>query len=396
MIMNTSTYFAGSLIGLMLLAGCSAIPRNAVPESLTEDTNLISLDNVRFFGDALPEDARQVVRKKVDQSIAGRPEEWNGDRIIDVNLLIITGGGPDGAFGAGLLNGMTDGKNRLEFEVVTGVSTGALIAPFAFLGPEYDSVIKDLYTKSSTKDIIQQKNALVGLFSNALSDSKPLQELIAKNITMEFMKKVADEYEIGRRLFVGTSNLDAQRPVIWNMGEIASYNNEEALNLFRKVLLASASIPAAFPAVKFEVEANGQIYKELHVDGGVTNNAFFLPIRVGLGQYLKELGLQVRPTMYVIRNSSSAPAWEPVGNKTLEIAKRSIDTLVKSSTTGDLHKLYTFSQINDIGFRITSVPSSFKQKSRELFDPVYMGKLYEVGYKVGLNGVTWDTTPPGL
>ena len=396
MIMNTSTYFAGSLIGLMLLAGCSAIPRNAVPESLTEDTNLISLDNVRFFGDALPEDARQVVRKKVDQSIAGRPEEWNGDRIIDVNLLIITGGGPDGAFGAGLLNGMTDGKNRLEFEVVTGVSTGALIAPFAFLGPEYDSVIKDLYTKSSTKDIIQQKNALVGLFSNALSDSKPLQELIAKNITMEFMKKVADEYKIGRRLFVGTTNLDAQRPVIWNMGEIASYNNKEALNLFRKVLLASASIPAAFPAVKFEVEANGQIYKELHVDGGVTNNAFFLPIRVGLGQYLKELGLQVRPTMYVIRNSSSAPAWEPVGNKTLEIAKRSIDTLVKSSTTGDLHKLYTFSQINDIGFRITSVPSSFKQKSKELFDPVYMGKLYEVGYKVGLNGVTWDTTPPGL
>ena len=396
MIMNTSTYFAGSLIGLMLLAGCSAIPRNAVPESLTEDSNLISLENVRFFGDALPEDARKVVRKKVDQSIAGRPEEWNGDRIIDVNLLIITGGGPDGAFGAGLLNGMTDGKNRLEFEVVTGVSTGALIAPFAFLGPEYDSVIRDLYTKSSTKDIILQKNALVGLFSNALSDTKPLQELIAKNITMEFMEKVADEYEIGRRLFVGTTNLDAQRPVIWNMGEIASYNNEEALKLFRKVLLASASIPAAFPAVKFEVVANGQKFKELHVDGGVTNNAFFLPIRVGLGQYLKELGLQVRPTMYVIRNSSSAPAWEPVGNKTLEIAKRSIDTLVKSSTTGDLHKLYTFTQINDIGFRITSVPSSFKQKSRELFDPVYMGKLYEVGYKVGLNGVTWDTTPPGL
>ena len=396
MIMNTSTYFAGSLIGLMLLAGCSAIPRNAVPESLTDDTNLISLENVRFFGDALPEDARQVVRKKVDQSVAGRPEEWNGDRIIDVNLLIITGGGPDGAFGAGLLNGMTDGKNRLEFEVVTGVSTGALIAPFAFLGPEYDSVIRDLYTKSSTKDIIQQKNALVGLFSNALADSKPLQDLIAKNITMEFMEKVAAEYKIGRRLFVGTTNLDAQRPVIWNMGEIASYNNKEALNLFRKVLLASASIPAAFPAVKFEVEANGQKFKELHVDGGVTNNAFFLPIRVGLGQYLKELGLQVRPTMYVIRNSSSAPAWEPVGNKTLEIAKRSIDTLVKSSTTGDLHKLYTFTQINDIGFRITSVPSSFKQKSRELFDPVYMGKLYDVGYKVGLNGVTWDTTPPGL
>lgn len=396
MIMNILTYFTGCIISLVLLAGCSSIPRNAVPESLTDESKLISLENVRFYGDAPPEDARQVVRKKVDQSIAGRPDEWNEDRIIDVNLLIITGGGADGAYGAGLLNGMTDGKNRLDFEVVTGVSTGALIAPFAFLGPEYDSVIKDLYTKSSTKDIIQQKSALVGLFSNALSSSKPLQELIARNITMEFMEKVAHEYKIGRRLFVGTTNLDAQRPVIWNMGEIATHNNTAALELFRKVLLASASIPAAFPSVKFEVEANGKMFEELHVDGGVTNNAFFLPIRVGLGEYLKELGLRVRPTMYVLRNSSSEPAWNPVENKTLTIAKRSIDTLVKSATTGDLHKLYTFTQINGIGFRVTSVPSSFKQKSTELFDPLYMGKLYDLGYSIGLNGVTWDTTPPGL
>lgn len=396
MIMNILTYFTGCIISLVLLAGCSSIPRNAVPESLTDESKLISLENVRFYGDAPPEDARQVVRKKVDQSIAGRPDEWNEDRIIDVNLLIITGGGADGAYGAGLLNGMTDGKNRLDFEVVTGVSTGALIAPFAFLGPEYDSVIKDLYTKSSTKDIIQQKSALVGLFSNALSSSKPLQELIARNITMEFMEKVAHEYKIGRRLFVGTTNLDAQRPVIWNMGEIATHNNTAALELFRKVLLASASIPAAFPSVKFEVEANGKMFEELHVDGGVTNNAFFLPIRVGLGEYLKELGLRVRPTMYVLRNSSSEPAWNPVENKTLTIAKRSIDTLVKSATTGDLHKLYTFTQINGIGFRVTSVPSSFKQKSTELFDPLYMGKLYDLGYRIGLNGVTWDTTPPGL
>ena len=394
--MNTSTCFAGSIIGLILLTGCSSIARNAVPENLTDDSNLISLNNVRFFGDAPPEDARRVVRKKVDQSIAGRPDEWNKDRIIDVNFLIITGGGPDGAYGAGLLNGMTDGKNRLDFEVVTGVSTGGLIAPFAFLGPEYDSVIKDLYTKSSTKDIILQKGALVGLFSNALSDSKPLQKLIARNITMEFLEKVAREYALGRRLFIGTTNLDAQRPVIWNMGEIATYNNEAALELFRKVLLASASIPAAFPAVMFEVEANGRRFEELHVDGGITNNAFFLPIRVGLGEYLNELGLQVRPTMYVIRNSSSAPTWGPVENKTIGIAKRSIDTLVKSATAGDLHKLYTFTQINNIGFRVTSVPSSFKEKSTELFDPVYMSELYKVGYNTGLKGVTWDTTPPGL
>lgn len=291
---------------------------------------------------------------------------------------------------------MTDGGKRLKFEVVTGVSTGALIAPFAFLGPEYDHTVKEVYTQTSTKDIVRKRGTLIGLASNALADTEPLQNLIASYVTMDFMAKIADEYNLGRRLFVGTTNLDAQRPVIWNMGEIASYGNEDALRLFRKVLLASAAIPAAFPPVRFAVEADGQSYDELHVDGGTTNNAFFLPLRVGLASYLKQLGLKVKLTMYVIRNSTSDPSWEPVEDKTLEIAKRSIATLIKSSTTGDLYKLYAFTQANNIGYRITSVPSSFKEKPNELFDPIFMSKLYAVGYEAGRNGVNWQTKPPSL
>ena len=388
--------YLSSLIVLFLLVGCTSLARNPVPENLTEQANLISLSDVRFFGDGQPENAKQVVQNKVDQSISGRPQEWNRNRVIDVNFLIITGGGADGAYGAGILNGMTDGGKRLKFEVVTGVSTGALIAPFAFLGPQYDHAVKEVYTQTNTKGIIKKRAALIGLTSNALADTTPLQNLIARYVTMEFMAKIAHEYNLGRRLFVGTTNLDAQRPVIWNMGEIANYGNEDALRLFRKVLLASAAIPAAFPPVKFAVEANGQVYEELHVDGGTTNNAFFLPLRVGLRSYLNQLGLKINPTMYVIRNSTSDPSWEPVKDKTLEIAKRSIATLVKSSTTGDLHKLYGFTQANNIGYRITSVPSSFKEKPNELFDPVYMRKLFDVGYETGLKGVKWETKPPGF
>jgi len=392
----TNKIFCSAVV-FLLLTGCSTLPRNAVPENLTEDAKLITLDDVRFFGDGQPNNARSVVREKIDQSITGRPDEWSRERVIDVNFLIITGGGSNGAYGAGLLNGMTDSGNRLKFEVVTGVSTGALLAPFAFLGSDYDSAIKELYTQSSTKSILRLRNSLIGfLFANSLGDSSPLQQLIARYITMDLMEEVAEEYKIGRRLFVGTTNLDAQRPVIWNMGKIATYGTDEALRLFHKVLLASASIPAAFPAVTFNVEADGHAYEELHVDGGVTNNAFFLPLNVGLASYLKELGLQVKPTMYVIRNSSSSASWESVENKTLDVARRSIDTLVKNSTTGDLHKLYTFTKINDIGYRITSVPSSFNEPENELFDPIYMRKLYKVGYEIGLNGIEWDTTPPGL
>ena len=386
----------GVFVVLLFIGGCASLARNPVPENLTNEARLIDFDNVRFFGDSSPRNARQIVRTKVDQSIESRPGEWNQNRVIGVNFLIITGGGPDGAFGAGLLNGMTDGKNRLKFEVVTGVSTGALIAPFAFLGSKYDSALKEVYTETSTKDIVRERSLFAAFISDALGDTKPLKKLIASYITKEFLAEIAHEYKLGRRLFVGTTNIDAQRPVIWNMGEIASYGNDEAVELFRTVLLASAAIPAAFPPVRIPVTANGESYEELHVDGGTTNNAFFLPLRVGLAEYLKQLGLRVKPTMYVIRNSRSDPSWEPVKEKTLEIAKRSISTLVKSSTTGDLYKLFAFTTINNIGFRLVDVPHSFNTKLKEPFDPEYMAELYALGYDLGRAGVEWDTTPPGL
>ena len=381
---------------LVVLTGCATTSRLVVPENLTSEAKFVNFPQIRFWGDDTPQNIEQIVRVKVEQSLQARPQEWNSNRVIDINFLIITGGGPDGAFGAGLLNGMTKSGKRIDFEVVTGVSTGALIAPFAFLGSEYDARLTEVYTNSSTKDIVRP-TVLAGILGgNALGSTEPLEKLIARHVTSEFLAKIASEHRKGRRLFVGTTNIDAQRSVIWNMGKIAVHGGPEALALFRQVLLASAAIPAAFPPVRIEVEAGGEKKQELHVDGGAISNAFFLPLRVGLGSYLDKRGLKAKRTMYIIRNSRSDPEWEKVEESTLPIAKRSIATLLKSSTTGDLFKLYAFAKRNDIAFRLTSVPATFKVKPKEAFDQEYMRALYRVGFEFGKNGYSWSRVPPGF
>lgn len=379
-----------------LLSGCAADARLEVPENQVSEAQIVDLPQIRFWGDDVPENIEQIIRAKVDQSLEARPQIWNPKRRIDVNFLIVTGGGPDGAFGSGLLNGLTKSGERADFEVVTGVSTGALIAPFAFLGPKYDAQLKEVYTRSSTKDIVRTTVLSGVLGGNALGSTEPLQNLIAKYVTREFLAEIAQEHRKGRRLFVGTTNIDAQRPVIWNMGKIADHGGPVALALFQRVLLASAAIPIVFPPVRIEVRAGGETRQELHVDGGAINNAFFLPLRMGLGSYLKKRGLQVRHTMYIIRNSRSAPEWEKVEESTVAIAKRSVSTLLKSSTTGDLFKLYAFARRNGIAFRLANVPDTFHVKPKEPFDLEYMRALYEVGFKLGVDGYRWSEVPPGF
>lgn len=384
------------IVPALLLAGCMASPRLSVPENLTSAATIANLPGVRFFGDDTVQNVEQIVAVKVEQSLRERPEKWNRKRAISVDFLIITGGGPDGAFTAGLLNGMSQADTRIDYEVVTGVSTGALSAPFVFLGPKYDAQLREVYTNTTTKDVVRPAVLAGVLGASALGTTEPLQKLIAKFVTAEFLAEIAREYRAGRRLFVGTTNIDAQRPVIWNMGRIAEHGGPQALALFRKVLLASASIPAAFPPVRFDVQIGGEIRQELHVDGGATNNAFFLPLRVGLGAYLEQQGLKVKRTMYIIRNSRADPEWENVEESALSIAKRSISTLLKSSTTGDMFKLYEFSKRNGIAFRLASVPQTFTVQSKETFDQHYMRALYQVGLDLGLQGYKWAKVPPGL
>jgi predicted acylesterase/phospholipase RssA len=202
------------------------------------------------------------------------------------------------------------------------------------------------------------------------------------------MDAVAAAYGEGRLLLVGTTNLDAQRGVIWNMGMIAASGHPRALELFQQVLLASASIPAAFPPVMIDVDVAGRRFHEMHVDGGTTMQVFVYPPSLRLESD--------RPrNLYVVRNSRLGPQWENVERTTLRIASRSIDSLIATQGLGDLYRIYLTSERDRVAFHLASIPDSFTGAPAELFDPPYMSALYDAGFADGLSGSAWAPHPPG-
>lgn len=347
-----------------------------------------------MWGDEALPDIEQLVAQRIQQTKEKRPQLFRKrDRII--SYLALSGGGSNGAFGAGLLNGWSASGNRPEFEIVSGVSIGALMAPFAFLGPAYDKQLRELYTLYSTKDLIKPQ-ILAGLTGgSALSDTKPMQNLIAHYVDEKLIAAIASEHAKGRRLLVGTTNIDADRPVIWDMGAIAVTDTEKALPLFRSVLLASASLPGLFPPVYVKVAADGQIYEEMHVDGGTTENAFLLPARLDSRQLDKITGKKKR-RIYIIANDKTGPSPDVTQSTAFGIAGRSITTLIKQQLEGDLIKLYLRAKENNIDYNLVSIPLTFNVKSDEPFDPNYMRELYELGFRIGRNGIKWVKKPPGL
>lgn len=377
------------------LIGCASTIRIPVPVELADKVEVAGVGQVRGWGDAPMKNIDQLARLRRKQMESKRPA-FLKKRNQTISYLALSGGGSNGAFGAGLLNGWSASGKRPRFEIVSGVSTGALIAPFAFLGPKYDQPLREIYTLYSTKDILEPQ-ILAGLLGgNAVSSTKPLERLIAHYVDREFMAAIAREHAKGRRLLIGTTNLDAERPVIWNMGGIAQRDTNEALQLFRDVLLASAALPGLFPPVYVKVSSGGKTYEEMHVDGGTTENAFLLPLDLDLKRYDKLNGVRWKRRIYIIANDKTDPSPEEVNGTALEIAGRSISTLIKQQTEGDLIKLYLRAKENQIDYNVASIPVDFKAESSEAFDKEYMRKLYDLGYDLGKKGYKWRKKPPGI
>jgi predicted acylesterase/phospholipase RssA len=302
-----------------------------------------------------------------------------------------------------LLNGWTSRGDRPVFKIVTGVSTGALMAPFAFVGPDYDQALREFYTTTSTRDIF-----IVGSFfslarqllsGEALADTRPLQAMIARHVDDALLQRVADAHKRGRRLYIGTANLDAPRFVVWNMGLIATSGQPGALELFRKVMLASASIPVAFPPVFFEVELGrgGPRYDEMHVDGGVGARVF-LHGGVLDGNIVRHRGGHGgtgKEDIYIIHNGQLIPQPDPIKRSLPEIAVRVIDASGRTAALGDLFRMYAYAQQEGAQFRWITIPDSVPMGGDEVFDPVQMQRLYDVGYQLGAGGGNWLTQPPG-
>lgn len=382
-------------LGLAIgVAACAAgLSRNAVLLGLESEATIVGMEGetVRFWGDALPPNADAMVKEKWTQVRNARRGK-TGRHVV--NFLAISGGGADGAFGAGVLIGWTARGDRPEFDVVTGVSTGALTAPFAFLGPRYDEALKAVFTESTTRDIAIAQPVRGLIAGDSLASNAPLARVVAHYVTPEFLAEVAAEYNKGRRLLIGTTNLDAQRPVVWDMGKIAALGTPESLELFRKVLLASAAIPAVFPPGFVKVAANGAVYEEMHVDGGATREVFVLPTQFMAKKVDATLGINPTRRVYIIRNGRVDPEWKAVRPRTLSIAGRSISTLIKNQGIGDLYELYMFSKRNGIDYNLVYIPGNFPDTSTQAFDPVYMTKLFDVGFNIGQNGGPWQKVPP--
>lgn len=379
----------------LLAAACAAEIRNIAPPVALHDAQLIGIpsDKIRFWGDQLPKDLDKIVaevQNRRKQAIdAGVVPKSGGIE----NILVISGGGSDGAFGAGLLNGWSASGKRPKFSVVTGVSTGALIAPFAFLGAEKDRLLRQFYTQHSTKDIVVP-TVVQGIFGGvALTSSAPLAALIKKYIDRKIFDQIANEHKRGRYLLIGTTNIDAQRPVIWDMGEIASIGTDAALQLFRKIILASASIGGAFPPVKIDVVVEGQLKQELHVDGGTTDNIVLMPVQLNVAMFDRGLKKKPKRRLFILVNSSLDPKWEPTEATAIDIASRSIETLIKQQTIGDVRKLYDFSKKNKLDFNVITIPSDFNVKSKEAFDKAYMTALFAYGERLGQQKIPWRKKP---
>lgn len=383
---------ASVLLIISFLNGCSSLPeRNPLPESLSNTATIPGIAGARYWADKPPPETDDWFELTKEQLKTLYPTAYGKAH----NYLAISGGGQRGAFAAGLLCGWTETGTRPEFTLVTGVSTGALIAPFAFLGPEYDYVIREIYTSNSTKDIVEPRGGLETLFSDAATDSWPLREKIAKYIDEDVMTAIAAESAKGRVLNILTTNLDAARPVAWNIGRIAASGSPEALQLIRDVMLASASIPAVFPPVMFDVEANGKQYDEMHVDGGATSVLYLYPIGLDFVRLTRQLEVKGKPNVFVVRNGQWENDWESVDRSTIPIALRAVDSLMGSAALGDIYRIYLSTQRDGIQFNLAFIPESFSEESSESFDREYMIKLFNLGHQMAKDGYKWSTVPPG-
>jgi predicted acylesterase/phospholipase RssA len=379
---------------LLLLGACSTPTRLHAPPSEAADRAAIpGYGPIRSWSDKLDEAfsaelmsaARREIELRQAQGETGLPP---------ANYLALSGGGANGAYGAGLLCGWSETGTRPEFKVVTGISTGALTAPFAFLGRSQDERLRDFYTTTRTKDVLVERNILAGLFGDALTDSSPLERLLAKAFDQQVLDEIAGEYQKGRLLLVGTTNLDAQRGVIWNITAIAASGRPDALRLVHRVLLASASIPAAFPPVMIDVDVDGRRCQEMHVDGGALSQVFFYPPTLRLDA--KETGIERERRLWVVRNSRLAPLSGEVARRTTAIAGRAIDSLILSQGLGDLYRIFLTSLRDGIDFNLAYIPEEFTDVPKELFDPPTMTKLFEMGRSAALAGTAWKREPPGF
>lgn len=356
--------------------------RHAVPEALMYKAEVPGIRNVRFLADLMRLKSVSL-HKMIEESGLVKAKFMNPE----INVLALSGGGANGAYGAGVLCGWTEAGTRPQFDIVTGVSTGALIAPAAFLGPEYDGIIRDIYTNVSDADIMKY-NVVEFLFGGRPSfvDTSPLRVVLENKVPHEVIEAIAREHKKGRRLYIATTNLDAKRLVIWDMGKIACAGTPESEKLFRQVMLASASFPVAFPPVMIKVEAEGHYYDEMHVDGSIATQIIGSMLIVVYDEVE-----QKKTNVYVIRNWKMADIPREVPYKVWDIAGVAFSTLITWQGYGDIQRFAVLARRTNMNLYFTCIPYEFDEPRSSEFDLPYMRKLFYSGRRRALSDNPWVT-----
>ncbi|VTU00554.1 patatin : Patatin OS=Burkholderia phymatum (strain DSM 17167 / STM815) GN=Bphy_6656 PE=4 SV=1: Patatin [Gemmataceae bacterium] len=378
---------------VLALAGC--IGGGRAPEELRETAGWFDPEYPAGH-DGPGWDTTQLA--KVAEQVRANRKPADGTVPPKRSILALSGGGSFGAFSAGVLYGWSETGTRPTFDVVTGISTGALIAPLAFLGPAYDCQLKQFYTTVTNDDIYKKRRPIKALFADSFADNAPLRGQIEKTLTPEVMRAVAAEHLKGRRLYVGTTDLEGRRPVVWDLGAIAVRGTPADRTLAVDVLLASAAIPGFFPPVPIHLTANGRATTERHVDGGVSASLFMVP------PFVPHAERDAHPRswlydsdLYMIVAGKLYADPEPVPAESLKIASSAISTVLYAQTRGDLQRMFMVSMLTGMNYHLTSIPEDYDAPtSATEFDPVKMTAMFNEGAALVRSGTAWRSTPPGV
>ncbi|WP_254701492.1 patatin-like phospholipase family protein [Neorhizobium galegae] len=360
---------------LAFLAGCMAPDRIPYGPKAAASAGIHGFGDIRIYADT---------SRNLPETRAWFPVP----RHKEVNYLVLSGGGAGGAFSVGALKGQ-----RPEFDIVSGVSTGALIAPYAFLGSAYDNILVDLYTSGVAKKLVDADFLPQGLLGASLLKQKPLRTMVERYLTRDVLAKIATEHRKGRRLLVLTSNLDSQRAVIWNMGAIADSGRPDALQLFRDIIIASASIPGLYPAVLIKANSGDQSFEEMHSDGGSASQILTIPEGWMANSDKVEWPKGVKLNMYIIINNALMPEFSTTTNNTFTVVARANSSLIKAQTRSALVATYVYAQKNGIRFRVASIDTQVAYSMTDPFNTNYMRAVYSLGYAEMENGSLWKDRP---
>lgn len=373
----------------MPLAGCLRSGHEPVPDAAVNLVQPGGIGRIRSWMDGYDGDGDGLAA-----DYARRIRRYNLSRARRFDALVLSGGSQDGAFGAGFLNGWSRSGTRPEFDLVTGVSTGAVMAPFAFLGSGHDPVIEEIYTEYGTRDVLWPNYAAGLAGGPSLMETGRFRKLIERYYTDGLIDAVAREGRKGRVLLIGTTNLEAERGVIWDLTRLAMSDHPDRTGLFRDIILASLSLPGIFPPVPVGVEEGGRRYDELHVDGGIVRHAFLYPPEITLAAVERHLGYRMNKRLFVIRNKPLKPEYRPTEPRATKVIERSVRTLIRVKGDDDLRVIEAIARRDGMAFRLTGIPEGFSTDMKELFDRNYMRLLFETGREMGRSGDAWLGSVP--